>query len=66
MADFCKQCCIEMWGEDTGDLANLGPVENLKDGEGWAALCETCGGTVVAQDGTCIASWCKYHGTPQP
>lgn len=62
MADFCKQCSIDMFGEDTGDLANLGPADDLKPGEGWSALCETCGMIVVAQDGTCIADWCRFHG----
>jgi len=62
MADFCKQCSIDMFGEDFGDLANLGPAEELGEGEGWSALCETCGGIVVSQEGTCIADWCRHHG----
>lgn len=63
MADFCKQCSIEMFGKDYMELANLGPVDTLTPGEGWVALCESCGHTVVAQDGTCIADWCPLHGT---
>lgn len=67
MADFCKQCSIDMWGEDTGDLANLGPVDTLKPGEGWQALCEGCGPTIVDNEGTCIAYYCdRQHGAEKP
>jgi len=62
MADFCKQCSIETFGKDYGDLANLGPAENLKPGEGWLALCEGCGPICVTHDGTCISNDCPEHG----
>ena len=65
MADFCKQCSIDMFGEDLGELADLGPAGELKEGEGWSALCEGCGFTVVAQDGSCIATDCPKHGQPK-
>jgi len=63
MADFCKQCSIENFGEDYGDLAQLRPEVKLEDGEGFAVLCEGCGSALVIHDGTCIARYCdKEHG----
>lgn len=38
MSDFCKECSILIFGEDSGDLSDL-----CKDGEMIAALCEGCG-----------------------
>lgn len=58
MADFCKQCSIENFGEDFGDLAGLGNGSPLKPGEGWAVLCEGCGPTCVDDEGECIAKNC--------
>jgi hypothetical protein len=48
MAEFCKHCCISMWGRDTRDLADLGPAIDT-DGKPWfySALCETCGPIMV-------------------
>lgn len=60
MADFCRQCSIEVWGEDFGDLANLGPKDYraLEPDEGWAALCEHCGPTLVNNAGECLPGCC--------
>lgn len=55
MAAFCKQCSIDMFGKDFGDLA-------------WASLphydlCEGCGGYVwVDGQGRCIDRACPIHG----
>lgn len=63
MADFCKQCSIDNFGEDYGDLANLRPDLVLADGEGLLVLCEGCGPAIVLHDGTCISKDCdKKHG----
>lgn len=63
MADFCKQCSIDMFGEDFGDLKGLGNGEKLKPDYGWQALCEGCGMTIVDNDGKCISKHClKQHG----
>lgn len=51
MADFCKQCSIDFFGEDCKDLANLG--ECNKD-EGFSVICEGCGLILVDKDGNCI------------
>ncbi len=57
MADFCKACSIELFGEDGKDLANLGGHPSL--GMGWKALCEGCGFILVNEDGECIC--CDLH-----
>jgi len=64
MSDFCKQCSIEVFGEDSKDLAGLGGGEKLKEGMGWSALCEGCGSIVVDEEGACCAGYCKKHGVP--
>lgn len=58
MADFCKQCSVETWGEDTNDFSF-----NAPDGFVTAVLCEGCGPTYVKNDGTCVADDCLMkHG----
>lgn len=51
MADFCKDCSIEIWGEDTGDLAGLSTEEMTKQGLYISALCEGCGPIIVDHTG---------------
>lgn len=51
MADFCKACSIDLFGEDCGDLAGLGDGTPLPEGHGWTALCETCGPILVDDKG---------------
>ena len=62
MADFCKQCSEELFGEDFKDLAGLGDGSKLEEGFGWQALCEGCGPTYVNDDGECITPYCPKHG----
>lgn len=58
MADFCKQCSIENFGEDFGDLANLCGI-----GKFGFELCEGCGCTIINRDGECVSAQClKKHG----
>jgi hypothetical protein len=66
MAAFCKQCSIEMFGEDFGDLS-LSPDEVIPAGVGRIELCETCGWVRVSPDGECIDPTCPVHGSsPRP
>lgn len=58
MADFCKDCSIENFGEDIGDLAgliNLTEDQLLEepDVNKWvvSVLCEGCGYIYVNNDG---------------
>jgi hypothetical protein len=39
VADFCQQCCYELFGRDTQDLA----VPNGPSTARYFNLCETCG-----------------------
>ncbi len=62
MADFCKQCSLELFNEDFKDLANLGGGKYLPPGSGWQALCEGCGMTMVDGEGVCMYKFCPKHG----
>lgn len=63
MSEFCKQCSVDVFGEDYGDFADLRPGVELGEGEGFVVLCEGCGAALVTHDGTCIARYCdKEHG----
>jgi len=51
MADFCRQCSIDLFGQDNGDLADL--AECGPD-EGFSVICEGCGFILVNNAGECI------------
>ena len=52
MADFCKKCSLDVWGEDTKDLAGLLTIDEAASGEyATPVLCEGCGSIYVNQDG---------------
>lgn len=54
MADFCRQCSLELFGKDNGDLAGLG--ENpLPAGFSYHVLCEGCGFVGVNDKGECCS-----------
>lgn len=57
MADFCKQCSIEVLGEDFGDFAD-------PNGGYRFVLCEGCGPScIVDPTGKCVSHGCdKKHG----
>lgn len=58
MADFCKQCSIDTFGKDFGDLKGL-----CKPDEMVHTLCEGCGSNLVNSEGECICVDClKKHG----
>jgi hypothetical protein len=63
MADFCKQCSLEIFGKDYKDMAGLSTEEHTKKGKFAIVLCEDCGATQVDHDGVCISKDClKKHG----
>lgn len=63
MADFCKQCRIELFGEDDGDIARLSSEEDTKQELFCIVLCEGCGACQVDHTGRCISKDClKKHG----
>jgi hypothetical protein len=65
MADFCKQCSEEIFGEDFGDFVfdadGPQPSENYR----CHVLCEGCGfNCLVDRDGRCWSETClKHHAT---
>lgn len=67
MADLCKQCSIKLDGVDYGDLTNLCQDKTvvLGEGEGFPALCEGCGPTLVDWVGQCISTDCLEKHVPE-
>ena len=66
MADFCKQCSIELFGKDFGDMEGLSTAEHTESGLYPHVLCEGCGGIQVDHEGRCVSSDClKKHGEEQ-
>lgn len=59
MADFCKQCSEELFGEDFGDLKGL-----CTEGDFVQTICEGCGfDCVVDHEGRCVSEDClSEHG----
>jgi len=59
MADFCKQCTKELFGEEASKSLNFG----IKDDEYTTILCEGCGRNVrVQNDGHRIECNTCQHG----
>lgn len=63
MADFCRQCAIEL-KLGVCDLDDIGTDKEdiLETGEGFIELCEGCGPTLVDWAGQCISLSCDKHG----
>lgn len=51
MADFCKQCALDTFGEDAGDLAGLSTPGDTEAGLFSVCLCEGCGPVQVDHTG---------------
>jgi len=65
MADFCKQCSIEMFNKDFKELANLSTEEDTKNGLFPMVLCEGCGYIQVDHTGVCVSEDCLRKGHPE-
>lgn len=64
MADFCKQCSLDMWGQDSRDLALTEYKNSPKGTIRFYTICEGCGPTVVDPvTGTCIGDCLQRHGS---
>lgn len=60
MADFCKQCSIEIFGVDCEDLKEACGSDHKYYLE---TICEGCGNAIVDETGECYAKYClKEHG----
>lgn len=59
MADFCKKCSIDIFGEDFGELAGL--ITEADTAAGFVSsvvICEGCGLIQVNHLGECVSPDC--------
>ena len=65
MADFCRQCSLQLFGEDFKDLAGLVTEEQFKEKHLVSlVICEGCGYTEVNHLGECMIDDCLEKGHP--
>lgn len=68
MADFCRQCTVELFGPevaDKNDMIGLVTEDQTKLGLAANVLCEGCGPTQVDHTGKCLGGcMVKKHGPP--
>lgn len=60
MADFCKQCCEELFGQDVkyNDMKGLSTPEDTVKELYPIVLCEGCGPIQVDHTGRCMSNDC--------
>lgn len=63
MADFCRQCTIEYFGEENADKNDCKGLQEaeLDETHEIAVLCEGCGITGVNSKGECNGNCYKGH-----
>lgn len=54
MADFCKECSIEMFGKDFRELAGITTEDDEKNNLYATVICEGCGYIQVDKDGVAV------------
>lgn len=64
MADFCKACSIQLFGEDWRELAGITNPERWANGEAAGVICEGCGPIQVDPEGNCVSKDCICKGKP--
>lgn len=62
MADFCKQCSLELFGKDFEDFKGATTETDVKNKLAAVVLCEGCGPIQVDPDGACISEDCYEKG----
>jgi hypothetical protein len=62
VADFCKQCSLDHFGEDFKELAGLSTEEDTKNGRYALTICEGCGPVLVDHNGVCVSKDCLENG----
>ena len=62
MAEFCRQCSMEMFGTDFGDFFDMSTEEDTKEGTFPLVVCEGCGVVQVNHLGECISVDCLKSG----
>ena len=66
MADFCRQCSVDVFGEDFKELAGLSTPEDTAKGLYCTVICEGCGFIQVDHEGNCVSDDCLEHGHKEP
>lgn len=61
MADFCKQCSLDLFGVDFNELANITSVDDWVLGKACCVICEGCGPIQVDPKGNCISDCLEKH-----
>lgn len=64
MADFCKQCSMELFGKDFRELAGVTEPDKWEQGLAARVICEGCGPIQVDPDGNCVTPDCICKGKP--
>jgi hypothetical protein len=69
MADFCKQCSIDLLQQDYRELAGITTPEDWQKGKAVPVICEGCGAIQVDPEGNCVSPNCllagqEGHGLP--
>lgn len=67
MADFCRQCALEVFGpmrgpDYAGDMVGLSSAHDTECGLFAVVLCEGCGPTQVNHVGECVVHDCVEKG----
>ncbi len=65
MADYCKACSIEIFGEDYGELAGITARKDWEKGLACSVICEGCGVIHVDPDGNCATKNCLVNTDPR-
>lgn len=64
MAEYCKQCAMEEFGEESNDLAGISKPKDTAKGLYANGLCEGCAPNLVDHTGLCVSADCaRKHGT---
>lgn len=62
MANFCRQCSLDMFDKDYKELANITTKEFWKQRKACVAICEHCGPIQIDPDGNCVSECHKPEG----
>lgn len=62
MADFCRQCSMELFGKDFGNMKGATTKEDWEKGLAAVVLCEHCGHIQVDPEGNCVSNDCMEGG----
>lgn len=62
MADYCKQCSIDLFGSDRRDLAGITSGRDWRNGLADVVTCEGCGVIQIDPEGNCVSRDCECSG----